>query len=138
MATAGNHTQLAGFVEVDRIEVGWMSLEQARLFCECGEERIRRAVRADRLKARVKRQKVQTAVYRKGWYFEREDLARWIADGKPVDPEPPVPALLQPMFQDAKPLIDSDVRLLYKMISDLTGKVEAMAVDVAVLRKALG
>jgi len=137
MATTENHTNLAGFVQVDRIEIGWLSLEQARLFCECGDDRIRRAVRSGRLKAFVKRQQTATQVYRKGWHFEREELARWVADGKPTEslkPEPP-PASLSP---DAKPLPDSDIRLLYKMVAELTGKVDAMAADLAVLRKALG
>jgi hypothetical protein len=140
MATSENHTQLAGFVQVDRIEIGWMSMEQARLFCKCGNEMIRQAVRSGRLKAFVKRQKVETAVYRKGWHFDREELARWIADGKPTRPVVVAAPVLEPLplLKDAKPLIDSDIRLLYKMLSDLTGKVDAMAADVAVLRKALG
>lgn len=128
-----------GFVQVERIEVGWMSIEQARQFCECGEETLRRAVRHGRVKAFVKKASTPTASYRKGWWFEREELARWIADGKPtaalmpVAPEPDP----MPLLADAKPLIDSDIRLLYKMMKDLEAKLEAVATDVKVLRTEL-
>jgi len=85
MVTHADHTNLAGFIEVDRIEVGWYSLEQARIFTECGDDRIRRAVRADLLKCFIKRQVKKSNVYRKGWHFDRDELVRWMAAGKPAE-----------------------------------------------------
>ena len=132
-----------GFVQVERIEVGWMSIEQARQFCECGEETLRRAVRHGRVKAFVKKASTPTASYRKGWWFEREELARWISIGKPsqvLKPEPPPapePEADLPLLADAKPIIDSDIRLLYKMLKDLETKVDGIATDVKVLRTEL-
>lgn len=143
MEQATRNANLMGFVEVDRIEVGWLSLEQARQFCECGEGLIRSAVKNGRLEAKVKRSTMAAPTYRKGWWFEREELARWISIGKPtavLKPEPPPapePEADLPLLADARPLIDSDIRLLYKMLKDLETKVDSVAADVKVLRTEL-
>jgi len=145
MEQATGHANLMGFVEVDRIEVGWLSMEQARQFCECGDTLLRNAVKNGRLEAKVKRSTMAAPTYRKGWWFEREELARWISIGKPtamLKPEPPPapepePEADLPLLADAKPLIDSDIRLLYKMLKDLEAKVDGIATDVKVLRTEL-
>lgn len=83
---------LARVEEVTAIGVHMVTSEQATQIAGCGSSTLTRACQAGRLRFYVRahrKQRNAPKTARRNYYFTREDLAEWVAAGRPTIPLAP-------------------------------------------------